>query len=90
MHYKITYRQNVEKDLKKLPLDIAKRAFDLIESIISKGPFVGIQLKGKFKQLWRHRFGDYRIVYAVNTQNKSILILRIRHRKNAYYNLTFP
>ena len=39
-------------------------------------------LKGEFKGLYRLRVGDYRIIFK--TQNESIIIIAILHRKDVY------
>ncbi len=39
-------------------------------------------LKGEFKGLFRLRIGDYRIIFK--TQNESIIIIAILHRKDVY------
>lgn len=33
---------------------------------------------------YRIRLGDYRIVYIINNENKTITIIRIRHRREVY------
>lgn len=40
------------------------------------------KLKGENK--YRLRVGDYRVVYAVNEKEKTILISRVRRRKDVY------
>jgi mRNA interferase RelE/StbE len=40
------------------------------------------KLKGEDK--YRLRVGDYRVVYAVNEKEKTIIIYRVRHRKDVY------
>lgn len=39
-------------------------------------------LKGEFKGLFRLRIGDYRIIFR--TQNESLIIISILHRKDVY------
>lgn len=36
---------------------------------------------------YRIRIGDYRIIYEISDKEKKINIFRIRHRKEAYFNL---
>jgi len=42
------------------------------------------ELKGRFAGLRKYRVGGYRIIFTI--LNDSILITRIRHRKQAYKN----
>jgi len=41
-------------------------------------------LKGKLKNLWRYRVGDWRVIYHPDTKHNIIVILELSHRKNAY------
>ena len=36
------------------------------------------------ESVWRLRAGDYRVFCEINTEQKRIEIVKIRHRKNAY------
>jgi len=40
-------------------------------------------LKG-FKDLWRIRVGDYRVIYTLDEQTKTINITRVAHRREVY------
>ena len=41
-------------------------------------------LTGPLKGLFRFRAGDYRILYQINATKKTIYVVRIAHRKEAY------
>ncbi len=77
---KIIILERAIKELKDLPkidqLAIGKK----IRSLVSELPFEK-KLKG-FKDVYRVRVGDYRIVYK-KTKSKIFIIL-IGHRKNIY------
>lgn len=84
MDYKIDYKNSVLKDLKKLPKPLIEKAVTIIEEILSDKPYSGLALKGKYQGLYRYRVGNYRVIYSINKENREILILRIKHRKEAY------
>ena len=84
MGYKIEYKASVVKDLKRLPKETIKRCLELIEEKLINNPFLGKPLKGKFKGLWSVRLGNYRIIYTIERQRETILILGIAHRKESY------
>jgi mRNA interferase RelE/StbE len=46
-------------------------------------PPAAIALSGGSGEL-RIRIGDYRVVYAVDDAQINVLVLRVRHRKEAY------
>lgn len=41
-------------------------------------------LTGPLKGLYRFRAGDYRILYKIASPAKTVYVLRIAHRKEAY------
>jgi mRNA interferase RelE/StbE len=89
MEYKVFFHKNLKKDLKNLDKKIAGRFFDIVSNKIAVNPGSGKRLKGKYKDLWKYRMGDYRIIYQFKNNNIRILILRFRHRKNVYDDLFY-
>jgi mRNA interferase RelE/StbE len=45
---------------------------------------IGKALKGEFKDLWRYRVGLYRIICYIQDNIVVVLVLKVRHRKEAY------
>jgi mRNA interferase RelE/StbE len=45
---------------------------------------LGKPLKGILKGLFRYRVGPYRVIYAIDRTERRVIILHVRHRKNAY------
>ncbi|MEK6646445.1 MAG: type II toxin-antitoxin system RelE/ParE family toxin [Candidatus Firestonebacteria bacterium] len=87
LEYKIVYKNSVGKDIRSIPKEIIRKSIDIIENKISKNPYIGMQLKGKYKELWKYRIQNYRVIYTIDSFDKKILILRIRHRKEVYNNI---
>ena len=46
-------------------------------------PFGSEKLEG-FEATYRVRQGDYRIVYDIDDANRTVFVLKIRHRKDVY------
>lgn len=44
----------------------------------------GKALKGDKGDLWRYRVGDYRIICDIRDGLVTVLVLRVRHRREAY------
>jgi mRNA interferase RelE/StbE len=82
--YSIEIENRCLRELKKLDKAPVRRAFQVIENIIAHDPYSGKQLKGKYSGLFSYRFSDYRIIYEIKQKALTIVILRIRHRKNVY------
>ena len=82
--YEIFIERNAEKELDKLE----SGTFDTITNSISNlaeepRPSGCRKLQGSTNE-WRIREGDYRIIYEINDKDKTINILKVRHRKDAY------
>lgn len=74
-----------EKQLRKLPEDIAKVILAKIYSI-KDNPLSYIErLKGG--SMWKLRIGDYRAILVISTKNNIINVIKIGHRKNIYKRL---
>ncbi len=82
MNYKITFKESVSRDLKKIDKHQVNKILNKIEEILSERAETIPSLKGKFSGLKRLRIGNYRVIYAIIED--SVLITRIQHRKEAY------
>lgn len=69
--------------LQKQQKDQVKRILDKIETDLASSPELFQELKGKFARLRKYRVDDYRILFAI-IENKTVLVLRIKHRKKSY------
>lgn len=80
MIYNAIWHEGSLRDLKKLDQAIAKKIVEKVKKHLIKSPLeLGIPLKGNFKGLYRYRFGDYRIIYALDRKENNIIVLSINH-----------
>ncbi|MDM1545230.1 type II toxin-antitoxin system RelE/ParE family toxin [Ignatzschineria indica] len=87
MVWRIEYSDSALKALKKIDKTHAKRIVDTLELQIAHldDPRVrGKALQGNFKNLWRYRVGNYRIICDIQNKKLTILALFIGHRKKIY------
>ena len=82
MTYKITFKNSVWRDLKRVDKKQAERILNKIEHDLSEKAEDYPELTGKFAGLRKCRVGDYRIIYSIVYD--TVLILRIRHRRDVY------
>ena len=87
MNYKIAFKKSVARDLKRLDKDQAERILERIEQDLPEKANTFPLLTGKFAGLRKLRIGDYRVVYTIIED--TALILRVRHRREAYRNITY-
>lgn len=85
MSYKVLWNMKALDSLKELDEPVRKRIFDKINDYVSKDPInIGKPLKNNLSGFWRYRFGGYRVIYAVDLEEKVITVLEAGHRKDIY------
>ena len=82
MNYKIAFKKSVSRDFKKIDKEQVKRILKKIEAEIPQKAETLPTLTGKFSGLRKFRVGDFRVIFSII--GDTALILRIRHRKEAY------
>ncbi len=78
------------KSYQSFPLEFAKRlntCFGQLEVNPFWGPHIKLLKTHKGKRYYRHRIGDYRVIYEIDQILKEVGILRIAPRSDAYRNL---
>ena len=76
----VTWLPAAEKDLHGLDRTHVRRVLDAFERYVDTG--VGDVKKLQDVNAYRLRVGDYRVIFEVN--GDSLVVLRIRHRREAY------
>ena len=80
----VEFRSSAARELRNLPAAIQSKIIPLIDGLrMNPRPTAAKKLRGP-GGYFRLRLGDYRIVYRVDDRCRSILVTRIRHRKDAY------
>lgn len=84
MAYKLEWKKSARKEFKKLPKKDRRKIIVSIENL-AKAPFEGNFRKlVNYKNAYRIRVGDYRVIYKVFKQLLVIEIVRVGHRKDIY------
>ena len=87
MAWTIEYAQSALDQLRKLDPTAQRRIVDYMDKRIAVAdtPRIhGHALSGRFKNLWRYRVGDYRIVCRIEDERLIVLVVGIGHRKDVY------
>jgi mRNA interferase RelE/StbE len=88
MAWKVELDPAAERELDKLDPQIAKRILKFLFERVAKldAPrSLGKALQGsKLGEFWKYRVGDWRIICKIEDEQVTVLVLRIRHRSNAY------
>jgi mRNA interferase RelE/StbE len=73
------------KKLEKLPKPIIQKIDNAIVSLSENPRPPGAKLlRGKFKEGWRIRIADYRVLYRIDDGAQEVRIFDIRHRREVY------
>ncbi len=81
MNYKIEFKPRATKDLRTISAEDARRILAKIRAM--ENDLAGdIKRLTDFEPQYRLRVGNYRVLF--NVENNSIIIYRIKHRREAY------
>jgi mRNA interferase RelE/StbE len=83
MSYSITILRKAQKALANLPVNAYERVRDSIRELGNEPRPDGCR-KLVGRSGWRIRIGDYRVIYEVDDQQKTVTILSIGHRRDIY------
>ena len=85
MSYKVFFKESVEKDLKRIRKGRLQIIYEKIHKFLAEDLWKrGEPLKGKWEGLRKFEVHPFRVISTIFEEQKSILILRIRHRKDVY------
>ena len=86
MSYKILLTRSAEKEYAYL-LKTNRNIFERVRKALyalSEDPNQGKPLKISLKGMWSHRVGMYRIIYSIEHNILTVLVLDIGHRRDIY------
>jgi mRNA interferase RelE/StbE len=80
----IDIKPSARRELEKLGDSLIGRLLRKIEGLaINPRPPGCRKLRG-YKDLWRVRVGEYRVIYIIDDDRKIVSITRIAHRREVY------
>ena len=86
--YRIEFDKRVKKDLKSVsPQEVVRIQTAISDLADNPRPSGCKQLKGKNREYFRVRVGDYRIIYTVENKVLLIVVVCIGHRREIYKKL---
>ena len=86
MTYKIIVYPRVKKELQKLFIKDKVRYSHVKKrlEILSNNPEIGKPLRNILKGKWRIHIGSFVIIYEIDNENNSIILLDLDHHDQAY------
>lgn len=81
--YSVAIKRSAERELRKIPRQDLRRVVTRIQGLAREPRPPGCE-KMTGEERYRVRQGDYRIVYAVDDEVRTVEVVKIGHRREVY------
>jgi mRNA interferase RelE/StbE len=83
MSYRVSILRRAQKELSRLPDGTFERVRDALRALAQEPRPTGCK-KLKGREGWRIRVGDYRVLYTIDDDQRTVEIIHIGHRRDIY------
>jgi mRNA interferase RelE/StbE len=83
MAYTVRLKPRAQRDLDRLPMDVARRIWRRLLALEDDPRPPGVT-KLEASDAYRIRIGGYRIVYLINDLGRFVEVVRVAHRREVY------
>ena len=83
MTFAVRFAIRVEKDLSDFPRDIQQRVLARLLRL-AEDPFAPGTIKLQGEEAYRIRIGEYRVVFEIDAQAQTLVVLKVGHRSDIY------
>lgn len=85
--YTVIIPPPVQKQIKKLPSDIRPKILTRLRHLQNAPRPAGVEKLSGYKDYYRIRVGEYRIIYTIEDKKLLILVVRVGTRNQIYKDL---
>ena len=82
--YEVYLERAAERDLRRLSPKDFHQIIPQVKSLAENPRPTGCRKITGSKSDWRIRIGDYRVIYEIDEKAKTVKVMRVRHRREAY------
>ena len=82
--YTVEVKPSARKELEALPDNVLARVVRRLETLTEAPRPAGCKKLKGYKDQWRVRIGDWRVVYIIDDAAKIVSVTRIAHRREVY------
>jgi mRNA interferase RelE/StbE len=82
--YSVELKPPARKELEALPDNVLSRVVRKVESLGQTPRPAGCKKLKGYKDQWRVRVGDWRVVYIVDDKTRLVSVTRVAHRREVY------
>jgi len=83
MKFQVILPKSVQKELDRLPDDIAGRILARLAGL-ETNPRPADVKKLRGRDAWRIRIGDYRVIYEIHDRVLQVIVITVGHRREIY------
>lgn len=84
MPYHVLVPMRVQREIDSLPATVRNRIVQAIDHLTDAPRPPGCTKLTGHRDEYRIRVGDYRVRYEVRDTDQSVVVLRVRHRRDVY------
>jgi mRNA interferase RelE/StbE len=82
--YVVEIKPSARRELENLSDSLIARLVPKLEALAANPRPSGCRKLRGYKDFWRVRVGDYRVVYIIDDDRKIVSVTRIAHRRDVY------
>jgi mRNA interferase RelE/StbE len=82
--YSLEIKQSAQKELDALDDTVFKRIDRKILALADNPRPAGCKKLKGFKDQWRLRAGDWRVLYIIGAETKTVTVMHVAHRREVY------
>jgi mRNA interferase RelE/StbE len=82
--YAIDVKPSARRELDNLTDSLIARLMPKVEGLAATPRPSGCRKLRGYKDLWRIRVGDYRVLYIIDDDRMTVSITRVAHRRDVY------
>ena len=85
MSFRIIWHKGALVDLKQLDKPVRLKIYEKVETYLAQDPIsIGKPLKENLAGMFKYRYGDYRVIFVVDSETQTMTILEVGHRRSIY------
>lgn len=84
MAYTVTVAPSAARDIRVLDNTVKRRVGKAIDALATNPRLPGVEKLSGEDDIYRVRVGDYRILYQIADRRLTVLVVRVRHRREVY------
>ena len=82
--YTVNFTNSAAREFRSLPSETKRRVESAVDSLQRTPRPPGVRKLQGHNELYRIRIGSYRLVYEIDDSTARLLVVKIRHRSEAY------